>query len=194
MCGDKLIFIENLANFLIRRKVFIENRSYELKNSQNLSFDKNPQILYTLFCDELTLNQVKKLKQLDVNIILVSQKQLNIEKVDPSFGSIEIKPLEKKDCMNYIKAQKHLSQVLKDRVAIFFDKTWAQKFKFVYYPSNFDYKGLMTVIARSQYGQDSKKYINGVKFLMNKGLLEDYILFMSLSNNQTIKNYGKSIK
>jgi hypothetical protein len=62
MCGDKLIFIENLANFLIRRKVFIENRSYELKNSQNLSFDKNPQILYTLFCDELTLNQVKKLK------------------------------------------------------------------------------------------------------------------------------------
>lgn len=45
MCGDKLIFIENLTNFLIRRKVFVENRIYELKNNENLRIDKNPDIL-----------------------------------------------------------------------------------------------------------------------------------------------------
>ena len=51
MCGEKLFFIENLANFMIRRKIFVENRIYEVKNKQNLQIEKNPDILHTLFCN-----------------------------------------------------------------------------------------------------------------------------------------------
>lgn len=55
-------------------------------------------------------------------------------------------------------------------------------FKFVYYPSNFDYNGLMGVISGSLYEKDSKKYIESIRMLKNKDLLEEYILFMSLSS------------
>lgn len=55
-------------------------------------------------------------------------------------------------------------------------------FKFVYYPSNFDYNGLMAVISGSLYEKDSKKYMESIRMLKNKDLLEEYILFMSLSS------------
>lgn len=32
MCGDKQMFVTNLSNVLIRRKIFIENRLFDLKD------------------------------------------------------------------------------------------------------------------------------------------------------------------
>jgi hypothetical protein len=37
MCGEKKIFVEHLANFLIRRKIFIINKMFELKDIEYIN-------------------------------------------------------------------------------------------------------------------------------------------------------------
>lgn len=58
--------------------------------------------------------------------------------------------------MNYIKAQKHLSLSMKARVKAFFEKTCDKQFAFIYYPANFDYNGLMNIIANTTYPDKDK--------------------------------------
>lgn len=45
---------------------------------------------------------------------------------------------------------------MKARVKAFFEKTCDKQFAFIYYPANFDYNGLMNIIANTTYPDKDK--------------------------------------
>lgn len=90
---------------------------------------------------------MKNLVELKANILIMSDVDLNFKQIDPSYDSAFIQPLSIIECSHYIKAQKHLDQEMKDNVSHFFTNTWESRKSQIYYPSNFDYDGIISVIA-----------------------------------------------
>jgi hypothetical protein len=55
------------------------------------------------------------------------------------------------ECNQYINAQKHLDEEMKDKVPLFFNCIWDERKAEMYYSSNFDHESIISVIAESEY-------------------------------------------